>query len=50
MGNGEPSRVPAKDAIGETTIVFCAIKDQSAKNLVTGSLAITDMIENHILK
>ena len=50
MGSGEPSTMPASDAIGETTTIFCAVKDKSAKNLVTGSEAITDLIENHLLK
>lgn len=48
--NDEPLRIPEKDALGETLIIYCAIKDQSAKNYETGSAAVTSLINNCLKK
>ena len=50
MGNDEPLRIPVKDAIGESLVVLCAVKDKSAINFPNGSAAIRSLIDNCLKK
>ena len=50
MGNDEPLRIAEKDAIGESLVVLCAVKDKSAINYENGSAAITSLINNCLKK